>query len=187
MIWRLSDLWQNSIAGFILVLLAVVYFIAVAARLTKIDLREHRLPNRIIFPAYVVSSVLLGITSILTGDWWGLLRMFLAGGALWIFYYILRWVYPPGMGYGDVKLAGLLGLYMGYLSWGHALLGSASAFILAGLAAAVLILNRKGTAATRIPFGPFMIVGAGIVMLLVPVPEFTASPSFDNPGQAMSS
>lgn len=177
MIWRLSDLWQNSIAGFILALLAAVYFIAVAVRLTRIDLREHRLPNRIIFPAYAVAGVLLGIASALTGDWWGLLRMFLAGGALWIFYYILRWVYPPGMGYGDVKLAGLLGLYMGYLSWGHALLGSAAGFILAGISAGGLILAKKGTAATRIPFGPFMLIGAGLVMLLVPVPEFTASPS----------
>ncbi|WP_051298854.1 prepilin peptidase [Arthrobacter castelli] len=177
MIWRLSDLWQNSIAGFILVLLAVVYFIAIAVRLTQLDLREHRLPNRIILPAYAVSSVLLGATSLITGDWWGLLRMFLAGGALWFFYYILRWVYPPGMGYGDVKLAGLLGIYMGYLSWGHALLGSASTFVLAGLAAGALILTRKGTAATRIPFGPFMIVGAGLVMLLFPVPEFTPSPN----------
>lgn len=177
MIWRLIDLWQSNVAAFILVLLAVGYFLIISVRLTRIDLREHRLPNAIIFPAYLVAVALLGTASLLIGDWWGLLRMLLAAAALWVFYFVLRWVYPPAMGYGDVKLAGLLGLYLGYLSWGHALLGSAVAFVLAGLTGAALILTQKGSLKTRIPFGPFMIIGATLVMLALPVPEFTATPT----------
>ncbi|WP_051441688.1 prepilin peptidase [Arthrobacter sp. H14] len=177
MVWRLSDLWQNSIASFILVLLAVGYFLVIAVRLTRIDLREHRLPNKIVFPAYPVAAVLLGVASALMGDWWGLLRMILAAAALWVFYFALRWVYPPGMGYGDVKLAGVLGIYLGYLSWGHALLGSAAAFVLAGITGTILLLTHKGNLKTRIPFGPFMILGTALVMAFVPVPEFTATPT----------
>lgn len=177
MIWRLSDLWQNSIAAFILVLLAVGHLLVISVRLSRIDLREHRLPNAIVFPAYPIAGLLLGVASLLMGDWWGLLRMILAAAALWVFYFALRWVYPPGMGYGDVKLAGLLGLYLGYLSWGHALLASVAAFVLAGLTGIVLILMQKGGLKTRIPFGPFMIFGALLVMLVLPVPEFTATPT----------
>ncbi|MFJ3957653.1 prepilin peptidase [Arthrobacter sp. NPDC090010] len=96
---------------------------------------------------------------------WGL--RVLAGGALsWLGYFLLRVVYPRGMGFGDVKLAGVLGLYLGYLGWWPMLLGPLVAFILGGVFSAVLLVTRKATRTSHIPFGPFMITGAALVMLL---------------------
>ena len=60
--------------------------------------------------------------------------MLLAGGAaLWLFYFLLRALYPPGMGFGDVKLAGVLGMYLGFLGWPHVFAGTLAAFVLGGL------------------------------------------------------
>jgi leader peptidase (prepilin peptidase)/N-methyltransferase len=93
----------------------------------------------------------------------------LAGGAvLWLFYFILRMVYPPGMGFGDVKLAGVLGLYLGYLGWGHVFAGTFAAFLLGGLWSLGLLAARRGTLKSDIPFGPFMLAGTAAAMLLLP-------------------
>lgn len=170
MIWRLSELADTSAAAFGLVLLASIYFLAFGLNLSVIDQREHLLPNRIIFPSYVVAAVLLGTAAAIAGHWDDLLRMLLAAATMWCFYFVLRLVYPPGMGFGDVKLAGLLGLYTGYLSWGHALIGSVTAFLLAGLTGLWLILTHRRSLKSRIPFGPFMILGAAAALALIPPP-----------------
>lgn len=153
-----------------------------AVRLTVIDVRHHLLPNRIVFPSYVVAGVLL-LGTVLTlaavepsalPD--GAARLFgvpalriVAGGAvLWLFYFVLRLVYPPGMGFGDVKLAGVLGLYLGYLGWPHVFAGTFAAFLLGGLWSIGLLALRRGTLKSAIPFGPFMLAGAAAAMVLLP-------------------
>ncbi|POC78476.1 hypothetical protein CRN61_15640 [Vibrio vulnificus] len=76
-------------------------------------------------------------------------------------------MYPVVMGLGDVKLAVVLGAYLGYLSWGHLFYGTVLTFLLGGLTGIVLILSRKGSAKSAIPFGPFMFAGT-ILALLIP-------------------
>ena len=87
---------------------------------------------------------------------------------LWLFYFVLRLVYPPGMGFGDVKLAGVLGLYLGYLGWPHVFAGTFAAFLLGGLWSIGLLALRRGTLKSAIPFGPFMLAGAAAAMVLLP-------------------
>ena len=65
-----------------------------------------------------------------------------------------------------MNIAGVLGLYLGYLSWEHLLWGTAAAFLLGGLYGLVLIVLRRATGKTAIPFGPFMLVGAALALLL---------------------
>jgi len=154
MITRLAGLWQGNLFSFWLLVLACLYFGVIALWLSVVDIRSHRLPNRIIFPSYGVA------------DPGGALRTVLAGASLWSFYLVLRLVYPAGMGLGDVKLAFLLGLYLGHLGWMQLLYGTMAAFLLGGLWGAALILSRRGSGKTRIPFGPFMLSGALGVMLL---------------------
>ncbi|MEE2570911.1 A24 family peptidase [Pseudarthrobacter sp. J64] len=179
---RLGELWGTSPVVFWLVLAACAFFVVMAVRLAVIDIREHRLPNRIIFPAYPAVAVLLLAAAVvhhLDGEALSLMpdggaalfgipggRIVAGGAVLWIFYFLLRLIYPPGMGFGDVKLAGILGMYLGYLGWSHLAFATFGAFLLGGLWGVALILARRGTLKSAIPFGPFMLLGAGAAMLL---------------------
>ncbi len=176
-IGRLSDLWQHTPLAFWLVLAACLYFAMMAVRLTIIDVRHHLLPNRIVFPSYGVAGALLLAAAAATwaspdaGNAGGILampalRVVAGAGILWLFYFVLRFIYPPGMGFGDVKLAGVLGMYLGYLSWGHLFAGTFLAFLLGGLWSLALLAARRGTLKSSIPFGPFMLAGAAAAMLL---------------------
>ncbi|MGO4583074.1 prepilin peptidase [Arthrobacter sp. 2RAF6] len=192
MIRRLGELWGTSFPAFWLLLAACVYFAIMAARLTVIDVRHHLLPNRIVFPSYAIAGVLLlgaAIAVTLAGGAAGNLSTgaagsapdggasflgvpalgIVAGGAvLWVFYFILRLVYPPGMGFGDVKLAGVLGLYLGYLGWPHVFAGTFAAFLFGGLWSLGVLAARRGTLKSSIPFGPFMLAGAAAAMFALP-------------------
>ncbi|MDP5227378.1 MULTISPECIES: A24 family peptidase [Arthrobacter] len=96
---------------------------------------------------------------------WGL--RVLAGGAVsWLGYLLLRIIYPAGMGFGDVKLAGVLGMYLGYVGWWQVLLGALLAFVLGGVVSAALLVTRRAKRDSTIPFGPFMIAGAALAMVL---------------------
>ena len=83
-------------------------------------------------------------------------------------YFLLRAVYPPGMGFGDVKLAGVLGMYLGFLGWPHVFAGTFAAFLFGGLWSLALLVSRRGTVKSSIPFGPFMLAGAAAAMALLP-------------------
>jgi len=171
-IHRLGELAAAAPLAFWLVLLACAYFAVMAARLTVIDVRHHLLPNRIVFPSYAVAAVLLGGAAV-AGAGAGLfglpgLRVVAGGAVLWLFYFLLRAAYPPGMGFGDVKLAGVLGMYLGFLGWGHVFAGTFAAFLFGGLWSVGLLVSRRGTLKSDIPFGPFMLAGAAASMLLLP-------------------
>jgi leader peptidase (prepilin peptidase) / N-methyltransferase len=181
-IQRLGELWDAAPAAFWLLLAACAYFAVVAVRLTVIDIRHHLLPNRIVFPSYGVAGALLlaAVLALAVGDPSGVpdgvarlfgvpaLRIVAGGAVLWLFYFVLRAVYPPGMGFGDVKLAGVLGLYLGYLGWTHVFAGTFAAFLLGGLWSIGVLALRRGSLKSAIPFGPFMLAGAAAAMLLLP-------------------
>lgn len=182
MIQRLGELWLQTPLAFWLVLAACAYFAVMAVRLTVIDVRHHLLPNRIVFPSYAVAGGLLLAAAAFAGAGTGAdrgpdgplaglmavpaLRVVAGAAILWLFYFTLRFAYPPGMGFGDVKLAGVLGMYLGYLGWGHLFAGTFLAFLLGGLWSIALLAARRGTLKSSIPFGPFMLAGAAAAMLL---------------------
>jgi leader peptidase (prepilin peptidase)/N-methyltransferase len=190
---RLGNLGAANPLAFWLALAACAYFSVIAVRLTVIDVRHHLLPDRIVVPSYAIAGLLLlgaaasqllpggqaiadqavgghGVGA--TGDagLFGVpgLRVLAGGAALWLFYFLLHAVYPPGMGFGDVKLAGVLGMYLGFLGWGHVFAGTFAAFILGGLWSLGLLAARRGNLQSAIPFGPFMLAGTAAAMLLIP-------------------
>lgn len=142
------------------VIAAFLYFAAISVALTLIDLDTHRLPNSIVLPSYVVGIVLLAIGAGLGGDWPALLRAGIGMSAMYAFYFILRLVRPDGMGGGDVKLAGVVGLHLGWIGWGALSVGAFAAFLLGGVFGIVLLLLRRAGRRTAIPFGPWMLLGA---------------------------
>jgi leader peptidase (prepilin peptidase)/N-methyltransferase len=169
MVTRLLDLWEASqpLAA-ACAAAACLYLLFLAVQLSIVDIRTHTLPDRLVLPAYPVAGILLCSVALLAGQpvhLWRALAGLLALGAL---YWVLWAVYPAGMGFGDVKLAGVLGMYLGFLGWNHVLLGAAAGFVAGGLWGVALIAARRGTAKSHIPFGPSMLAGALATMLLLP-------------------
>jgi len=143
---------------------AYLYLAAITVALAVIDLDVHRLPNSIVLPSYVVAALLLLPAVAADRDWSSAGRGLLAMAALWSFYFALAWLYPGGMGFGDVKLAGLLGLYLGWLGWSSVVVGTFAGFMLGGLVGALLLLTRRAGRKTAIAFGPYMLAGAMLAL-----------------------
>jgi leader peptidase (prepilin peptidase)/N-methyltransferase len=78
---------------------------------------------------------------------------------VYCFYFAIAFAYPAGMGFGDVKLSGLLGAVLGYLSWGTLLVGAFAGFLLGSLVGVAVMAFWGGSRKTALPFGPFMIAG----------------------------
>ncbi len=135
--------------------------------LSVIDWRTKLLPTRLIIPAYLFLLPVLLVLALVTSDWSALWLALGAGvvvrGFYWLFWRFTR----SGMGFGDVRLAGLIGLALGFLGWGELLVGVYAGFLLGALVGGVLavarVLDRKSY-----PFGPFMLVGAVAGVLFGP-------------------
>lgn len=141
------------------------YLAAISVALCLIDLDVHRLPDAIVLPSYPVAVVLLALASWNpsgSSDFAPLLRSLGAGAVLLAFYLILVVAYPAGMGLGDVKLAGVLGLYLGWVGWPAVLLGAFAAFLLGGVYGMVLILLGRAKRKSSVPFGPWMLLGCAV-------------------------
>ncbi len=147
---------------------AFLYLAAVAVALTMIDIDVHRLPNAIVLPSYAVAAVLLFGAAALDSDWGAVVRGLAAMALLLLAYLALRLAYPGGMGLGDVKLAGLLGLYLGWLGWTWVAVGGFAAFLLGGVVGIGLLATRRAGRKTRVPFGPAMLAGALLAVFAAP-------------------
>jgi leader peptidase (prepilin peptidase)/N-methyltransferase len=140
------------------VLPAYLYLAAVGIALAFIDLDVKRLPDVLTLPSYGVALALLGAGSLQDGGL--LVRSVLGGAAMFGLYFALCFAYPAGMGFGDVKLSGVLGLYTAWLGWEVWAAGLLLGFLLGGAFGIVLVLAGRGGRKTAIPYGPFMIIGA---------------------------
>lgn len=142
------------------------YLAAVGIALALIDIDTHRLPNAIVIPSYGVLAVLFTMAAIVDGHPGDLFRGILGMLALAAFFLVVRLAYPKGMGWGDVKLAGLLGLALGYASWAALLIGGFAGFALGAVAGVAVIAAGRGSRKSVLPFGPFMLAGAFFGLVL---------------------
>jgi leader peptidase (prepilin peptidase) / N-methyltransferase len=153
-----------AVAG-ILQTVAFLYLAAISLALALIDLDTRRLPNVLVLPMYAVGAVLFGAAAALTGDVVPLLTGLATALAFTLIYAIPALVVRGGMGMGDVKLAGVLGLYLGCLGVAPAVVGLVAGFLLGGAAGLVLLLRGRGRKA-KVAFGPWLLGGAWIGILL---------------------
>ncbi|OMH31416.1 A24 family peptidase [Tersicoccus sp. Bi-70] len=169
---RLTELAAAHPLAGVLAALACAVLLALAAVLTVVDVREHRLPDRLVLPGIAVSAVLWVAAFAVAGPAadavGGIVRTLGAGVVLFAGYLLLRLIHPPGMGFGDVKLAALLGLHLGAAGWAHVAAGTVLAFLLGGLGGVLLLLTGRARWRSAIPFGPFMLAGAVVALVLVP-------------------
>lgn len=168
--WRVPIVLDSptnaSVVAELLVLVALLYFAAISIALSAIDLDTHRLPNAIVVPAYGVLAVLFGTAAALLGDGETAGRAAAGAGILFALYFLLATISPRGMGMGDVKLAGVIGLVLGYFGWQHLVVGAFGAFALGGVFAIALLLARRARRSSGIPFGPWMLGGAWVGIVL---------------------
>lgn len=148
-----------------LALVAYLYLAAISVALALIDLDTRTLPNRIVLPGYIVGVVLLGASGLLAGNVTALLGAAIGAAALFTLFFLLVLAYPRGMGMGDVKLAGLLGLFLGFIGWQEVVVGAFAAFLLGGIFALILVAMHKASGKTAVPFGPWMLLGAWLGIL----------------------
>ncbi len=139
---------------------AFAYLAIVGVALSQVDSAVQRLPDRLTLPAYPALIVLLAAAAAITGDWGGFARALLGGLATATGYLALALVSRGQVGGGDVKLAGLIGLVLGWLSWHALLAGAFAGFFLAALVSAGLLVTRRITRHSRISFGPYLLGGA---------------------------
>lgn len=151
--------WSDALPAYVL-------FVAAGTLLAGIDATTHRVPDIILVPASVVGAILLCIASAVEGDGMSVLRAGIGSTALITFFLALLVVSRNGIGLGDVKLAAFVGMYLAWLGWRTLAFGTLSAFLLALVGTAPLLVARRIERCTRIPFAPFMFAGAIIAIVL---------------------
>jgi leader peptidase (prepilin peptidase)/N-methyltransferase len=144
---------------------AFVYLGVVGVALAQIDVAVQRLPDRLTLPAYPALIILLTAAAAVDDDWATLLRAVLGGLALGAGYALLALVSGGQVGGGDVKVAGLIGLLLGWLSWHTLLTGACAGFVLAAAFGVALLAGRRMSMHSRISFGPFLLGGALLATL----------------------
>jgi leader peptidase (prepilin peptidase)/N-methyltransferase len=137
---------------------AYLYLAGVSVALALIDLDVKRLPDVLTLPSYLVGGVLLAAASLQQPHVLG--RAVLGAAAMFVVYFAICFAYPAGMGFGDVKLSGVLGLYTAWLGWDVWASGLMLGFLFGGVFGIGVVLSRRGGRKTAVPFGPFMILGA---------------------------
>jgi leader peptidase (prepilin peptidase) / N-methyltransferase len=156
---------------------AFCYLAWVGMPLAVIDARCQRLPDALTLPSYPVALALLGFAALLIPGGAGHFLGALAGMALaWGVFLLQVLLYPAGLGWGDVKLAGLLGLYLGWLGggwlgggWldqGALVAGLFLGYLFAAAAGLALIATRRASRKSRLPFGPYLLAGTLVAILL---------------------
>jgi leader peptidase (prepilin peptidase)/N-methyltransferase len=149
--------WRFGVSA---VLPAYLYLAAVGLALALIDIDTKRLPDVLTKPSWVVTAVLLTVAAASTDQWSSLGRAAAGAAVLGAFYFFIWLAYPGGMGYGDVKLAPTLGAYLGWISYGALAVGAFTGFLYGGVFGIGLIALGRGGRKSKVPFGPFMLLGA---------------------------
>jgi leader peptidase (prepilin peptidase) / N-methyltransferase len=146
---------------------AWVYLCVVGVALSFIDWRTKLLPFWIVAPSYAVVAGSLLIAGLATTDWGSLTRAAIGGAATFGIFMLMWLVYPKGLGYGDVRLSGVLGMALAWEGWAQLVVGMYAAFLLGGVVGGILsalkVVDRKGY-----PFGPFLLFGSWLAMAVTP-------------------
>lgn len=167
-LWWLSEpdatpaVTATPLAARLAVLAAYLWFAASGVVLVVIDLAMRRLPHAITGTALGVCAGLLTLACVLGADWQALLRAGVGAAGLFAFYWLLRAIRPDGMGGGDVRLAAVCGLMLGWIGWMPLVVGAFAAFALGGVFGVALLLRGRAGRRSAIAFGPWIVVGAWV-------------------------
>ena len=145
---------------------AFLVFVAALVAITPIDLALRIVPNRIVYPTLFVSAPLLLAAAAVDGDWTSAREAAVGGAAAFATFFVLWYISPKGMGFGDVRLSGVIGMFLGWIDLWHLALGLFLAFLSASVIGIGLMLAGRKGRKDAIPFGPFLALGAMLAVLI---------------------
>lgn len=128
--------------------------------ISAIDLERYIVPNRVLYPTLFIGAPLLALAGIAAGSWSRLFWAAAGGVAAFSAMYLVHVIQPKGMGFGDVRLSGLLGVYLGWFGPARVGVGFFLAFLFGSVGGLVLVILGRKTARAKVPFAPFLAGGA---------------------------
>jgi leader peptidase (prepilin peptidase)/N-methyltransferase len=148
------------------VLPAFCYFGVLAVALALIDARTQRLPDFLTLPSYPIAAALLAAAAPATpGGVRSILDALTGMAVAWLLFLAQALIYPAGIGWGDVKLSGVVGLYLGWLGLGAVAAGLFLGYLLAAIVGVTLLIAGRASRTSRLAFGPFLLTGALAVIV----------------------
>ena len=141
-------------------------FAAGLIALAAVDAERFLLPRAIVYPTSIVVSVGLLIAAAATGNWPHLARAAGCSAAAFGLFFSINFIRPAWMGFGDVRLAGLIGLALGWLGIWYLLIGFMLANLAGALLGVVLMVMGRATRRTALPYGVFLAGGSLLAILI---------------------
>jgi leader peptidase (prepilin peptidase)/N-methyltransferase len=145
---------------------ALLILAAAGVVLSIVDVAEKRLPNRALILTAASLAIALSYAAAAAHGGWALIWAAAGAGGMFAIYFVLALISPRGMGMGDVKLAGVLGLVLGFLGWRYWILGLVGGVLIGGVIGLVALAVGRAHRATLLPFGPSMLLGAFLAIAL---------------------
>jgi leader peptidase (prepilin peptidase)/N-methyltransferase len=153
---RFADSWA---------LPAYLLLVASLIAITFIDLEHYIIPNRIVYPTLFAGGALLVGAALLEGESDRITHAAIGGFAAWFALLVVHFIQPRGMGFGDVRLSAVLGMYLGWIDVELVLLGMLLGFLLGAVVGLALVATKVRGRKDAVPFGPFLATGAIIAIL----------------------
>ncbi|HYA44511.1 MAG TPA: prepilin peptidase [Acidimicrobiales bacterium] len=125
-----------------------------------IDLDHMLLPRKVVYTTLALVGALLLAGAAASGDWHRLLIAAACGAVAWTLFFAINYVSPRALGFGDVRLALLIGLGLGWVGWAYAFLGFVVAAVLGSVVGVSLMAAGRASRRTPVPFGTFLAAGA---------------------------
>ena len=156
--WRIGDY-----AGWA-ALPAFLLFAWLTVALVWIDADVHRLPDGLVLPAYPALLVLLLVATLGLGDWGALVRGLACLAAVFAVFFLMNLVSPASLGFGDVKLSGLIGLLLGWVGIQEVVTGIVAGFLVGGVVAILMLVAQRVGLRSHIAYGPSLLLGAFLAL-----------------------
>jgi leader peptidase (prepilin peptidase)/N-methyltransferase len=147
---------------------AVLVFLAGLLTLASIDLEHLVLPKKVVYPTFILAVGLFVLAAAVTGAWHNLLMAAICSVAWFVVFFLLNFASPRVLGFGDVRLALVLGLGLGWFGWRYVVLGFFAANLIGAIIGVALIAMKKMTRDQPIPYGVFLALGATLAIFAGP-------------------
>lgn len=141
----------------------LVFFTCLVS-ISVIDSQRQIIPNHIVYPTIFASIPLLALAALIEGEWDRFGHAMLGATLAWLALFVIHMISPSGMGFGDVRLAFVLGLFLGWISLSHVVTGLFLGVVLISVVGVVLALLRLKSLQEHIAFGPFLAAGSTLAV-----------------------